>query len=128
MASRTEIIKIPVDSAEFDKFLALFDRYRDALAQTPGQWKAAGKELEALATQANKLDTAFRQKKEVQAGEDDKDKERFRRLRDSDNLWTSMARSSSQMSKNVLDIGNSLLKWGNLLGGAALFGSLLSNS
>jgi hypothetical protein len=124
MVTRTEILKVPVDSRDFEAFAAKFDAFRDAASQTPELFKAASGSMRELAGQVEKMDAAFRQQKQDIVAQNDSDKERFRRLRESDSLWTNMARSSSAMSKNVLDIGTSLLKWGSLLAGGALFGSL----
>lgn len=128
--TKTAVVEIPLDAKEFERFAALFDKYVDALGKTPDKWKAAGKELTALSTQMEKLDGLYRNAKPGGSALSDSpqdnevDKERFRRLRESESLWTSMSRSSSSMSKNVLDISSSLLKWGGLLAGGALFGSL----
>jgi hypothetical protein len=124
MADRVAAVDVPVNLEDIEKLVTKFDAYRDALAQTPGQWKAAGKELSAMATQVEKIDAALRSQKGTQQEEAEADKERNRRLRENEGLWDKMSRHSSAMSKNVLDIGNSLLKWGGLLAGGALFGSI----
>jgi len=122
--SRTDVVQIPLDTKEFDAFASKFDSFRDQLARTPGKWKEAGAEMTALAATVEKMQAAARKAGADKEHEDEGDKERFRRLKDSEGLWDKMAHSSSTMAKNVLDIGTSLLKWGGLLAGGALFGSL----
>jgi soluble lytic murein transglycosylase-like protein len=122
--TQTSVVQIPLDTKEFEAFAEKFDTFRDHLAQTPEGWKKAGAEMTALAGVVEKMQSAARKAAGEKKNEDEGDKERFRRLRDSEGLWGAMAKSSSSMAKNVLDIGAGLLKWGSLLGGGALFGSL----
>src|ERR1039458_8345325 len=117
---------LDIELTPMERFAALFDKVRDQIAQMPEAWKSSNKELDAMGKQLTKIEEAwdkggFGEKKDAGF---EVDKERLRRLQESDHLWTNMSRSSQSMAKNVLDIGTSLLKWGSIIGGAGLFGSM----
>jgi transglycosylase-like protein with SLT domain len=64
------------------------------------------------------------QQHEIQRDNEDADEKRVKRLTQSEKLWTSMAKSSGSLAKNVLDIGAGVLKWGAVLAGGLIGGSL----
>lgn len=124
MTNRTGVVSVPLDTKDFEGFLDRFDKFRDSVAQVPEVWKSAAKELGAMASYLNKMDENIRKQNSDLAEQNEGEKERTRRLHENEKSWSNMSGHSRDMSKHVLDIGNSLLKWSSLIGGAALFGSL----
>jgi soluble lytic murein transglycosylase-like protein len=119
--SNAEVIEIPVNSKEFEEFVAVFDRFRDGLGQLPEQWEHANKEMAQMAQQVTKMERAMSE--QSVSHDDTKEKERERRLRDSESMWASMAKSGRELLGFAINIGSEMLKWGAILGGGALFGS-----
>lgn len=123
MATRS-IISVDVDDAKFVRFQALYAKYTEELGKTPNAWKAAGKESAAMATQFERMAAALMAQNALSAESKDADEKRLKQLSTSERLWTSMSKSASSIARSVLDVGTGLLKWGGLIGGAALFGSM----
>jgi hypothetical protein len=124
VGDNASILKIPVDASEFEKFMVLFDKYRDELAQTPEAYNTAQKSLNAMATQAERLEAAHRKFIATLGDQEEGDTKRLNRWREMSGIWNNISTQSSHVSKNLLDIGSSMLKWGSLIGGGALLGSM----
>ena len=118
------VIDIDLNSSEFSRFKELFDRYSETLAKTPAMWKASSKEQQAMAGSFERQTAAILAQVAVHKESDDADKKRLERLTTTDRLWTNISHSSGTIAKNVLDIGAGVLKWGSIIGGGLLGGSL----
>jgi len=118
------LITIDVNSSEFDRFKEKFDKYRAAQAEQPGVWKEIGASISAAAADLGKLGKLMDAHGKAARENDEADKQRFTRLKDTEKLWTSIGKSSSFIAKNVLDVGAGLLKWGAFLAGGVVGGTL----
>jgi Transglycosylase SLT domain len=118
------VIDIALDDSKFTRFKELFDRYQKSLASTPGLWQAATKESSAMSAQFERQAAALMAQHDTAREFKDADEERLKRLTTTEKLWTSIGKSSTSLAKNVLDIGSGLLKWGGLLAGGLIGGSL----
>jgi len=107
------VIDIPLDDSKFQRFNKLFGQYEERLAKTPGVWQ--------------KVDKAFRQTTAAmlaqnqvmrEFGGGDKAQERAGRI------WQGIAAHSRSTLGNVLHISRELMKWGTMIGGGLLGGSL----
>jgi hypothetical protein len=123
------VVQIEVQDAEFQRFSAMFDKYKEGLAATPDAWKAADVAAAAatgaiaagaeglhhhvvLINQAATASKAAAAHTVSQAG-----------------AWHSMARDARSFAGHVADATKTLLRWGELtglisgiLGGGGLFG------
>lgn len=118
------ILEIDVQDAKFVRFQELFNRYTEELGKTPNSWKAVGKESAAMATQFERMAAALMAQNALSAESRDADEKRLKQLSSSERMWTSMSKSAKSISRSVLDIGSGILKWGGLIAGGALFGSM----
>jgi hypothetical protein len=124
MCAAKAVIDIDVSDAKFQRFNELFAQYQKNLAATPGMWKAATKESEGLANEFERVAAALMAQNETAREFKEQDEERLKRLTTSEKLWTSIGKSSATLSKNIADVGVGLLKWGSLLAGGLIGGSL----
>jgi Transglycosylase SLT domain len=118
------VIDIALDDSKFTRFKELFDRYQKSLASTPGLWQEATKESTAMSAQFERQAAALMAQHDTAREFKDADEDRLKRLTTTEKLWTSIGKSSSFFAKNILDAGSSLLKWGGLLAGGLIGGSL----
>lgn len=118
------VIDIDLDDSKFARFKELFDRYHETLAKTPAIWKSVNKEQQNIATAFERHTAAMLAQIQLGHETEEEDKNRFTRLSNSERLWVSISKSSATIAKNVLDIGAGVLKWGAIIGGGLLGGSL----
>jgi hypothetical protein len=118
------IIEVDIRDEKFQRFRELFDRYTAELAKTPNAWKAVSKESAGMATQFERMSAALMAQNALTAETKDAEDKRHKVLSANEQLWSSMAKSSGVIAKHSLDIGTRLLKWGAILGGGLLGGSL----
>jgi len=115
------VIDIPVNDKEFQRFVALFEKYQSGLKEMPAFWekmnKAQGAHLSAwektlvVLFGANEVREAAQQNVE-------------RHLTTSERLWSSMAGSAKAVAGSVLSITGTLLKSVGVLGGLGAAGGL----
>ncbi|HEV2269004.1 MAG TPA: hypothetical protein VGR92_06065 [Steroidobacteraceae bacterium] len=112
MPIRLPVVDIPVDSSKFQKFTELFQQYQEKLAKTPGAWRQMDKQVRqtgaALLAQ-NQVMKEFTSPGALGLAE---------------KMWRGMASASSSVLGNTLRITTTLLKWGTMIGGGLLGGSL----
>lgn len=118
------VVDIDVNDGSFNRFNELFNKYQASLAATPGKWKETNKEASVLVEQFERLGAALLAQGQIERENAEADKDRVNRLKHTETMWTSINKSSGSVAKNVLDIGAGLLKWGALLGGLDIGGSL----
>jgi transglycosylase-like protein with SLT domain len=126
---KKSIIDIDLRTESFQRFQTLFGKYQQALAQTPGMWARAG-EAQSHLTPAFARQTAALMAQSQLAREAAKaDETQAKHLRQSEHLWTSMARSTKSVAGNIISATSALLRWtgvlsavGGLLGAGGLFG------
>lgn len=118
------IIDIEISDEKFKRFKSLYDQYQAQLAKTPGMWRQAGKEADALTSNFEKMAAALLAQGEINRQNDDEEEKRLKRLTTSEKLWTSMSHAAGSMAKSVLDVSSGILKWGSIIGGALLGGSI----
>jgi hypothetical protein len=122
--STKSIVEIDVQDEAFKRFGDLFEKYAEVLAGTPATWKSVGKESTAVAKQFERMVAALLAQNQLSRESKDADEKRHKQLVSTEKLWTSMARSSGTIAKNVLDIGAGMLKWGSLIAGGLVGGGL----
>jgi Transglycosylase SLT domain len=118
------IIDVDVDDSKFRRFTELYQKYQEQLAKMPSTWTAAATEQGKSASEFERMAAALLAQNHLAKEGDDEDKKRLTRLTHSERLWTSMAKSSGSMAKSVLDIGMGVLKWGAIIAGGLVGGSL----
>lgn len=120
------IVEVQVEDGKFQRFKALFDRYQEQLAKTPNVWKSVGAQQAAMATQFERMTAAVMAQNALMLERKQDEARRLKDLSTTERLWTSISRNSSNLYRNVIGIGEGVLKWGGLLagvaGGAGLFG------
>ena len=102
VALRMPVLQIPLDDEAFKKFAQLFGEYQDRLEKSPGLWR---KTNEAIFSQGHAL---------RQLGEN----------KGATSMWRSIAGFSGSALSATLGITREILKWGTLLGGGLIGGSL----
>lgn len=112
MALRMPVVDIPLDDSKFRRFYELFEQYQTQLERTPGVWQ--------------KVDQHFRHTAAAMLAQNQALKEFTgpEKLQRTERLWQGIAMASRSTLGSVLGIGRELLKWGTLIGGGLLGGSL----
>jgi hypothetical protein len=116
------VVDIDVQDEKFRRFKDMFDAYAKQLSATPGMWKDAAKQQDAISEHFAKLAATMQDQGRHAYENDHAEKERLQRLTTSEKLWTSIGKTSTSIAKNALDVSASVAKWGSLLAGGALFG------
>lgn len=113
------IVDLDIRDEKFKSFATAFDKYQLQLAKTPNVWKSVGKEQAAMATQFERMTAALMAQNALALKSKEEDARRLRQLTTSEHLWHNISRYSSTMYRNVIGIGQGVIKWGGLLAGAA---------
>jgi hypothetical protein len=109
------ILDIDVNDQSFQRFQSLFRTYQEQLSKTPGLWAKAGKEQAASAGEFEKMAASMMAISQLHREGADHTEKQNKTLTVSERLWTSMGRSTKEVSKNVLSATGALLKWTGLL-------------
>ena len=123
MAVKT-VVDVEVNDETFKRFKELFDKYQEALAKSPGIWKDVNDHVDVLAKKLDAITDAIKAQTAAAKENDEPEEKRFARLRQSESLWTSIAKSSAALASNAISISAHVIKWGSILGGGLLGGSL----
>jgi hypothetical protein len=111
------IIDIELQTAAFERYAQLFDKYSETLRKQPEIWKKIQGQHEKLAqgfaSLGNSTEKHLDAVRDLQELGDDQEKH----LHLSGKLWDGIAVSSGKTVKNVASISTSLLKWTGLLSG-----------
>lgn len=114
MALRMPVVQIPIDDSQFRRFNELFSQYDERLEKMPGVWQKVNKEFRqstaAILAQNQSM-------KELGMGDPGK-------LRQVESGWRSIAGFSGAILGNTMRITQQLLKWGTIVGGGLIGGSL----
>jgi hypothetical protein len=103
MPLRMPIVEIPINSTEFDKFQKTFSSYQSELAKNPGLWKKTSEAIFGGSAALKQLGSAGRP---------------------AESLWKNVAGYSKSVLSNTMRVTEQLLKWGTILGGGLIGGSL----
>lgn len=103
MALRMPILEIPLDDKAFQKFAQVFGDYSKTLEKTPAFWKQTNAAILSQGEALRRLGTA---------------------ARPAENLWRNIAGWSGAALSSTMRITGELLKWGTIIGGGLLGGSL----
>lgn len=114
MALKMPIVEIPIDAKGFERFTELFGKYEEKLAKTPGVWQKVNKEFRQTTAAILAQNQAMA---ELNKGEPGK-------LRVAESTWRNIAGFTGSALRNTLRISTELLRWGTLIGGGLLGGSL----
>ena len=114
MALRMPIVEIPIDSKGFERFTELFQKYEERLAKTPGVWRKVNKEFRQTTAAVLAQNQAMAELNKTEPG----------KLRVAESTWRNIAGFSGSVLRNVLRTSTELLRWGTLIGGGLLGGSL----
>jgi hypothetical protein len=111
------IVDIDVNDSKFQNFVRQWDKYQKALEKTPNMWKTVNKEANAAANQFEKMAGALIAQATANSRNEEAARAQGRHLTRSDQLWTSMAKSTKTIAGNILDATRSLLSWSGILTG-----------
>jgi hypothetical protein len=109
-------VDIDVNDAKFQRFKDLFDKYTEALAKTPDVWKKAAAAQATGSSLFEKQTRALSQQVDQQRDLADAMDKQDKTLTHSDRLWTSMARTTKEVSGNIVSATTSLLRWTGIIG------------
>lgn len=112
MPIKMSVIDIPISDDKFRRFEALFSQYQERLEKTPGVWKQVDRQFR----QTTAAMLAQQQVMHEFSGTE--------KLKTAEKVWRGIASASSTVFGNTLRITSQLLKWGSLIGGGLLGGSL----
>jgi hypothetical protein len=123
------VVDVEINTAEFERFQKLFERYQAALSKQPASWAKVNKAVEAQrsgfeAIMATMLaQQALSQKRSRAEDEEERKLSRFERT------WGRIAQHSKTITRNVTDMAKAVLRWTSLstitlglVGAGSLFG------
>ena len=123
------IISVDVDTVQWERFQQLFEKYNAQLSKMPEKWAAINKRSAGAGDAFKAMTAALLAQNQAARDSTSAHDKQTRQLAHSDRLWTSMARSTAAVTKNVVNATTALIKWtgilgavGGLLGGGGLFG------
>lgn len=123
------IIDVEVNTQEFERFQALFSKYEEQLSRTPSAWAKVSKENAAVSKNFERMAAAMMAQNQLGRETAEANKAQSKHLTRSEQLWTSMAKSTKSVASNILGATRSLISWsgiltavGGLLGAGGLFG------
>lgn len=111
------IIDIEVNSRDFERFQALFDKYQEQLAKTPSIWSKASKENATMAKHFQAMAAALMANQRIGQEIDRRQKDQAKNLTDADRKWASIAKSSKSVAGDLISATRSLISWSGILGG-----------
>jgi hypothetical protein len=115
MAVRS-IIDIDVADGKFRQFTESYAKYEKALGAQAGMWAKAGTEQSKIASNFQKIAASALAQNKVSSESTEAGKKQLAANRENSRLWTSMQRSTKDVSTNIKDATTSLLRWTGLLG------------
>jgi hypothetical protein len=119
-----KVLSIPVDTSEVEKLLGQVEKYHEALKKMPGLWKMMSEEQRAQLQNLARITAALSNEHEMFNEVNEDQNKHFGALQKIGSIWTSMAKASTSFLGNVLRAGESILKWGGIIGGAIIGGSI----
>lgn len=117
MASRRSIVEIDVRDGSFQRFQALFQRYQQALSDTPNKWRQVGNSQAAVSSNFERQTAALMAQAQMAREKSKADDRQNKQLVQNDRLWTSMAHSTKSVASNVVSATTALLRWTGILTG-----------
>lgn len=128
MAAKSKIV-VEVDSGKFDELYRAFNRYKEALEQTPDAWRATELATSAVREGFEQAAVDIAEMASNMANVLDNSRKLDRVSEGTSRHWKDMARNTANVAGNIAKATASLLKWagitsviGALTGGGALFG------
>lgn len=129
MVADTPVLKIPVDSKEWDAFCDKFMAYQKTLADQPDEWAKTNSQVKQVGRSFDHVQDAFDQmvKAATNPKFSDKSSGTFSRFEKSSKTtagyWHTMSRDLEKSSKSFENFVRSGLKWDGLLRGAGMLGA-----
>lgn len=117
MAARKSIIDIDVRDGSFQRFQALFQRYQQALSDTPNKWRQVGNSQAVVSSNFERQTAALMAQAQMAREKSKADDRQNKQLVQNDRLWTSMAHSTKAVAGNVVSATTALLRWTGILTG-----------
>jgi hypothetical protein len=114
------IIDIDVNSKEFEQFVSMFNRYNAALQKQPKAWQEISRHQNAATAGVREMTDEEEAENEVLRKRHTSDERRLKNLGKMQTLWESIHRSSTGLYRNVVGVGEGILKWGGILLGAGI--------
>jgi hypothetical protein len=127
MAGVKSILDIDVNDEGWQKFQSSWEKYNGELAKQPATWANVGKLLSAASTQMERMASAVKDQNAAAQGQKENDQRQLKHLTQTTALWSNISKSSASLYRNVVGIGESVLKWGERLtgfGGAIIAGTI----
>jgi muramidase (phage lysozyme) len=120
------VVAIDIDDSAIKNFLALTDKYREALSKLPGSWGQIGKSVGAVKTDFGEMTAALLAQQEL-LHKTSREAEQFgKHVTVAGRGFQSMTRDARELVRHVASITEKLVKWsaisGLIGGGAGLFG------
>lgn len=116
------VLDLEVNDSSFKEFLALFQKYKDALKDMPNDWAKAADSVDPLAAQFSAMTAAMLAQAELIRRVDREERQLDRTTRSVADSWRTVSRGAKEVYDRVADTTRMLIRWTGITG---LFGGLL---
>lgn len=125
MATARSILDIDVNDQKWQQFATAFEKFRAETAALPGMWEKIGAKQSDTADQfLKRIAEITAANKAAEREEKPVEERRLRQLSKTESLWSNISKHSGLLYRNVLGVGQSILKWGSFAGAAAVGGAV----
>ena len=121
--AKKAIVNLQINDEAFKKFVAAFEKYKQALAATPGVWSDVGEHIEGIKENLFLTTTALIEQVEAAKALTEEASKKRKEVEDEESAWRKIAGHSKNFSSNVISATRSILRW-TVVGGivSGLFG------
>lgn len=119
------VVKLDIDpDGNLKEFLALFEKYQEAVKQMPQDWAATGQSVDPLAKQFAFMTSALLAQQELFHKMNKETEENEKKTSRIGRAWSAVSRHTKDTWHHVESITKNLVKWGSIGGGLVGVGGL----
>ena len=123
------VVKLPIDTSDFDEFLSLYKKFQDSVKALPGAWGKVSEEISGTEGIFIGMTAALIAAADASKKIADNHTKINQTATKTGRVFHDMARDTKDVAKNILNATASLLKWtaltsvfSGLVGAGGLFG------
>lgn len=120
------IVKVPLDTSDFDKFVEKYKKFEGSLKKLPGAWGETGNAVKTTGITFTEMTAALLAQFELTRETLKTQEKQEKTVRNTARTMKDMTRDGKEFARSMVSATSSIIKWaglaGGLIGGAGLFG------